>query len=372
MTKKTYLVVGAGLSGSVYANLCAESGIDVVVIDKNSYIGGAIYDEYDEKHKCFKQVYGPHIFHTTNKEVWDYITRFSFFNDYIHYVKAVVKNKSYNFPINYETLSDVFNTCITDNETAKTIIEEDIKNNCKVDLTKDNFETTCIKMVGPTIYNMFFKDYTEKQWQMPCTEIPSSLLKRVPFRYSRNNTYFEAPYQGMPMNGYTSLIDGLLSHKNISIKLNTDFFKLSKKELKKYDKIIFTGDFSDKIPYRSTKFIFKSEKSNAKKHFVHPVVNLPKHKKYTRRSDYNLLCGKNTDDKHLVCYEKPSSINKHNKLYPIDSGIEIYEKEKEKFEKKYGEFNIVFLGRLAEYKYFDMDKAIENALNKFKQNEEQD
>lgn len=376
MTKKMikeYLVVGAGISGATFARLAAEKGIRVTVIDKASIIGGAMADEYNTKYKCFKQIYGPHIFHCNNERVWKFVNYFSEFNEYCHYVKTVDKRKEYPFPINFETISKVFGKQFFDEETVKEFIKNDIVKyyvNSDLDLEHvGSFEDQCISMVGPTIYKKFFKNYTEKQWKTPCNELPADLLKRVPIRYNFDSTYFQVKYQGQPKNGYTTLIKSILNHKNISVLLDTNFFEFSKEELQQFDKIIFTGDFSNKIPYRSTEFIMKEERPSKFKRYIHPVVNLPNHKEYTRRTDFNLLCGENIKGKHLVCYEKPAEINEFNKLYPISAGQKIYKDEMKKFLNKYNSLNIILLGRLAQYQYFDMDKAIENAFNVFEENE---
>lgn len=371
---KEYLVVGAGISGATYARLAAEKGINVTVIDKARDFGGAMADEYDSEHKCFKQIYGPHIFHCNSERVWKFVNYFAEFNNYCHYVKTIDNRKEYPFPINFETISKVFGKQFFDEDTTKKFIENDILE-YYVEHTLDldhigSFEDQCISMVGPTLYKKFFKNYTEKQWKTPCNELPADLLKRVPIRYNFDSTYFQTKYQGQPVNGYSKLIKSILDHKRITVILGSNFFDYTKEELQQFDKIIFTGDFSNKIPYRSTEFIFKEEKSSKFKRYVHPVVNLPNHKTYTRRTDFNLLCGEDIKGKHLVCYEKPAEINEFNKLYPIPSGKKIYETEMKKFIDKYGDIcKIVLLGRLAEYQYFDMDKAIENAFSVFEENE---
>ena len=346
------LVIGAGIAGAAAARFLAEDGYNVTVLEKNSYVGGACHDHLDEKHKCYVHDFGPHIFHTKDSAVWDFVNKFAEFKQYRHKVFTKVDDKFYSFPINLNVLSELFNTKIYSKEHALALINP-------AHFEKPaNFEEAALNAVGEVIYEKFVKNYTEKQWKISCKELPVEVFKRVNIRFNYDDGYFENQYQGIPKYGYTNMIKNMLNHENIKVYLNstvTNFNDIP------HDLLVYTGGF-DKLPYRSTKFEFRIDKADE-----YAVVNTPQHPTQTRYTNFNVLHSSedySTEKENVYCYEIPAEINQYNKLYPIATkeNLEMCENEKDKFLSKYPK--TIFLGRLATYKYFDMDKVIEQVLNR--------
>lgn len=361
MEKYDYLVVGAGLFGAIFAHEAKQKGKKVLVIDKRNHVAGNIYTENIEGINVHK--YGAHIFHTSNKEVWEYINKFTEFNNYINSPVAVYKNELYNMPFNMNTFNKLWG--VKTPKEAKEKIEEE-KKEAQIGKPK-NLEEQAISLVGKTIYEKLVKGYTEKQWGKRAAELPSFIIKRLPVRFIYDNNYFRDRYQGIPIGGYTGIIERML--EGIEVKLNTDYFD-NKEELENIaDKIIFTGPIDKyydykfgELEYRSLRF--ENETLDEQNYQGNAVVNYTEYEvPYTRiiehkHFEYNL-----ENPKTIITREYPDSWNKEKEpYYPInnDKNNSLYEKylELSKEEK-----NVIFGGRLGAYKYYDMDKVIEQALD---------
>ena len=372
--KYDYLIVGSGLFGSIFAYEANKKGKKCLVIDKRSHIGGNIYTENIDGINVHK--YGAHIFHTSNKEVWDYIQQFAEFNRYTNSPVARYKDELYNLPFNLNTFSRMFNL-ITPQDIEKKLDEERKEGLEKLNGKEpSNLEEQAISLVGTTVYEKLIKGYTEKQWGMPCTELPSFIIKRLPVRMIYDNNYFNDRYQGIPIGGYTQIIEKMLN--GIDVKLNYDFFK-HKEELQNIaEKIVFTGQIDKyydykfgQLEYRSVRF--ETEKLDIDNYQGNAVVNYTDREvPYTRIIEHKhfeqgkqlgnevtegpsvgkTIISKEYSDKWDASKEPYYPINneRNNKLYA-------------KYENLAKEDNkVIFGGRLGQYKYYDMDKVIVEAL----------
>ena len=355
-----YLIVGAGLYCSTVAYELNKKGYKCLVVDKRSHIGGNIYTKEIEGINV--HVYGAHIFHTSNKEVWDYINQFAEFNNYINQPVARYKNELYNLPFNMNTFTKLWNDVFTP-EDAKCRIEEE-KAKYHIDEPK-NLEEQAINLVGPTIYEKLIKGYTAKQWGRPCTELPSFIIKRLPVRFTFDNNYFNDRYQGIPIGGYTKIIEKMLD--GIEVKLNYDY-KLHKNDIETKH-IIYTGPIDEyfdycygPLEYRKVEFV--NEILDAHNYQGNAVVNYTEYEvPYTRIIEHKHFEFDITSPKTVISKEYPSTWKPGDEpYYPInnDKNNELYNKYK---ELAYKEKNISFGGRLGLYKYYDMDDIIEIALN---------
>lgn len=359
MKKYDYLVVGAGLFGAIFSYEANKIGKKCLVIDKRNHVGGNIYCENIEGINVHK--YGAHIFHTSNKKVWDYVNSFVEFNRYTNSPVANYKGELYNLPFNMNTFYQLWGTKTP--AEAKNKIEEQ-KREAKIDKPK-NLEEQAISLVGNDIYEKLIKGYTEKQWGKKSTELPAFIIKRLPVRFTFDNNYFNDMYQGIPMGGYNVIIDKLLF--GIEVKLETDFFK-NREELESLaEKIVFTGmidEFYDyqfgTLEYRSLKF--ENEILDEENYQGNAVINYTEYEiPYTRIIEHKHF-EYGTQPKTVITKEYPATWEKGDEpYYPInnDKNNEIYSKYKELADK---ESNIIFGGRLAEYKYYDMHNVIERAL----------
>lgn len=360
--KYNYLIVGSGLYGGVFARLAKDSGKSVIVIDKRDHIGGNVYTEEKEGINVHK--YGAHIFHTNNKEVWDFINKYISFNDYRHTVLANYKGEIYNLPFNMNTFKKMWN--IDTPEEAESIIA----NQSKHITNPSNLEEQCISMVGKDIYEKLVKGYTEKQWGRDCKDLPSFIIKRLPVRYEYNNDYFNATYQGIPIGGYTKLINNLL--EGIEVKLNYNY--LDHKDEIEYDKLIYTGPIDEffnyklgHLEYRSVKF--ETEVINQEYYQNNSVINYTeKEVPFTRIIEHKHFEG-SSSPKTIITKEYPSEWQiGEEPYYPVNDtkNTNLYNKYKE-LASNYP--NIIFGGRLGEYKYYDMDGVIEEAMKGYRKNE---
>ncbi len=360
MEKYDYLIVGSGLFGSIFAYEAKKRGKKCLVIDKRSHIGGNIYTEEIEGINVHK--YGAHIFHTSNKEVWEYINKFAEFNRYTNSPIANYKGEIYNMPFNMNTFNKLWGV-ITPEE-AKNKIEEE-KKESNIDEPK-NLEEQAIKLIGKTIYEKLVKGYTEKQWGKKATELPSFIIKRLPVRFTYDNNYFNDIYQGIPIGGYTKIIEKMLA--GIDVKLNVDFFQ-NREELENIaDKIVFTGMIDKfynykfgELEYRSLRF--ETEIKDIENYQGNAVVNYTDYETpYTRIIEHKHF-EYGTSAKTIITREYPDNwTSEKEPYYPINN-----EKNNTLFEK-YNELankeeKIIFGGRLGSYKYYDMDKVIAEALN---------
>jgi len=359
--KYDYLIVGCGLFGATFARLASDSGKSCLVIDKRNHIGGNCYTENIEGINIHK--YGAHIFHTNNEFVWDFINRFAKFNNYINSPKAVSKGKLYSLPFNMNTFYEIWGT--TSPKNAKSIIEmQSFKG------IPQNLEEQALSLVGEDIYRLLIKEYTEKQWGKSAKELPSFIIKRLPLRFTFDNNYFNDRFQGIPIGGYTKLFEKMLD--GIEVKTNTDYFENKEYFDQISDKIVYTGcidEFFDyefgKLEYRSLKFEHKSldlENYQGNAVINYCDINIP----YTRILEHKHFEKVNTE-KTIITFEYPENYTQKNiPYYPINSDFnqQMYRKYKDKSKSL---FNIIFGGRLSEYKYMDMHVVIESAINKFKE-----
>ena len=370
--KYDYLIVGSGLFGSIFAYEANKRGKKVLVIDKRPHIGGNIYTENKDGINVHK--YGAHIFHTSNKEVWDYINQFAEFNRYTNSPVARYKNELYNMPFNMNTFNKLWGVVTPEEAQAK--IEQEKK---EAGITEPkNLEEQAISLVGKTIYEKLVKGYTEKQWGRKCTELPSFIIKRLPVRFIYDNNYFNDKYQGIPMGGYTQIIEKMLD--GIEVKLNYDYFE-HKQELDNIaEKIVFTGPIDKyydykfgELEYRSLKF--EEEELNIQNYQGNAVVNYTEYEvQYTRIIEHKhfeyakSLGQEDTISKTIITREYPDTWNKEKEAYyPInnDKNNELYQKYADLASK---DKNVIFGGRLGMYKYYDMDKVIAEALKCVEEN----
>ena len=355
-----YLIVGAGLFGAVFANEATKSGKKVLVVDKRDHVGGNIYCENIEGINVHK--YGAHIFHTSNKEVWEYVNQFIEFNRFTNSPLANYKGKLYNLPFNMNTFYQLWG--VKTPAEAKEKIEEQKKE--YVNITPKNLEEQALFLGGKDIYETLIKGYTEKQWGRSATQIPAFIIQRLPFRYTFDNNYFNDIYQGIPIGGYNKLIEGLL--KDVEVRTNSNYFENKEKLDDLAEKILYTGkidDFFDcklgKLEYRSLHF--ETEILDTVNYQGNAVINYTeKDIPYTRILEHKHF-EFGTQDKTVITREYPHEFSKDNEpYYPIN------DEKNNKLLKEYQELaktsyeKYIFGGRLAAYKYYDMDDTIEAAL----------
>ena len=356
-----FLIVGSGLFGSICAYELNKLGYKVLVIDKRGHIGGNIYTESIEGINV--HIYGAHIFHTSNKKVWEYINQFAEFNNYINSPIARYKDELYNLPFNMNTFTKLWKDVYTPNEVKKKIEEE--KKEYYI-MEPENLEEQAINLVGKTIYEKLIKGYTAKQWGKPCNELPSFIIKRLPVRFTFDNNYFNDKYQGIPIGGYTQIIEKML--EGIEVRLNTDFFYAKEEFEELASKIIYTGTIDQyfnyiygPLEYRSVRF--EVETLNEDNYQGNAVVNYTDVKvPYTRIIEHKHFEFDSISPKTIISKEYPLTWHLGNEpYYPINDKInnELFEKYREKAKKL---SNVYFGGRLGCYKYYDMDKVIEEAL----------
>jgi len=365
MKQYDYLIVGAGLYGSTCAYLLSSIGKKVLVVDKRSHIGGNCYTEKRENINVHK--YGAHIFHTSNDTVWHFINQFTKFNNFINSPIAVYENETFNLPFNMNTFSKIWPGVITVKDAKRKIEGEIQKYGVK---NPKNLEEQAINLVGRSIYLKLVKGYTEKQWGKPCEALPPEIIKRLPVRFTYDNNYFNDRYQGIPIDGYTHIFEKMLKHSEV--RLNVDF-KANQQELEKLaNTIIYTGpideyfDYSEgTLEYRSLRFVedtfdFDNYQGNAVMNFTSSTIP------YTRIIEHKHF-EKSNSDKTIISIEYPEkwSVGKE-RYYTINNkrNLDIYAKYSEKAKQL---SNVIFGGRLAEYKYYDMDDTIEAAMNMIKE-----
>lgn len=353
------MIVGAGFSGCTLAERIANAlQKNVLVVEKRNHIGGNCYDFYNDDSILVKP-YGPHIFHTKIKEVWEYLNRFTSFNNYVHRVIANVKGKEVYFPINLDTMEKITGRAFTP-ETLKDYFEE---KKVKIDNIK-NSRDVVVSQVGEEVYELFVKHFTKKQWGLYPEQLDPLVLRRIPVRYNRDTRYFDDPWQGIPRYGYHRIFEKMLKHRNIHILLQTDYKEVMKDVT--FDKMIYTGPIDyyfdyvyGKLPYRSIRFRF--ETLDMERFQDAAVVNYTMDKEFTRITEFKHFYFQE-HAKTTICYEYPTG--EGDPYYPIprEENHEIYLKYKAGADKLK---NTYFTGRLAEYKYLNMDAAVNRALNLF-------
>lgn len=365
MMINTNLVIGCGLSGVIIARLLARSGEKVLVIDRKNHIAGNIYDYKDENEICIHK-YGSHIFHTNNENVWQFVKEFTDFNTYMHKVIALIDGIETTIPFNINTLYEVLPQSL-----ASRIEDKLLKNfeyNTRVpilEFQKQNDED--LKFLAKYVYEKVFLHYTTKQWGKSPEEIDNSVTARVPVYISRDDRYFQDKYQGIPLNGYTKMVEKILDHPLIEVKLNTEY---NSAEFSDFKRIFCTGSIDEFfnykygiLPYRSVNFKFETH--NCEFYQSNAVVNYPCNYDFTRIHEYKYYL--NDRSKKTVIakeYSQDFKLGKNDRYYPIinEENTKLYEKYKKEIPQ-----NVYFLGRLGDYKYYNMDKAIERAMELFEE-----
>ena len=360
MKKYDYLIVGAGLFGATFANLAKRDGKKVLVIDRRNHIGGNIYTEEVEGIQVHK--YGAHIFHTDYKDVWNYVNSFQEFNRYTNSPIARIGDEVYNMPFNMNTFAKMWDDVFTPKDALKHIEEEkkEIVGNPK------NLEEQAISLVGRTIYEKLIKGYTEKQWNRDCKDLPAFIIKRLPVRLIYDNNYFNDKYQGIPIGGYTKLVEKML--EGIEVKLNTNYFDHILEYKDMAEKVVYTGPIDEYFDYSLGELEWRSLKFDTKildqvNYQGNAVVNYTGHEvDYTRVIEHKHFEFDTTSPKTVVTFEYPADYKEGmEKYYTIndDKNNELADKYREMAKK---EENVIFGGRLAEYKYYDMDDVIKSAM----------
>lgn len=355
-----YLIVGAGLYGAVCANELKKTGKKVLVIERRQHIGGNIYTEQIENINVHK--YGAHIFHTSNKEIWNYINEFAEFNHYINAPVAIYKDELYNLPFNMNTFSKLWG--IRTPEEAHRMIEKERAEYYVEE--PQNLEEQAINLVGKTVYEKLIKGYTSKQWGRDCRDLPAFIIKRLPVRFTFNNNYFNDRFQGIPIGGYTNIIEKMLD--GVEVRLNTDFLENREYFESIAKRVIYTGPIDSyfdykfgTLEYRSVRFETKvldinNYQGNAVVNYTDEAVP------YTRIIEHKHFEFDVTSPKTVISYEYSSAWKKGDEpYYPVNDlkNSELYLRYfaiADKHEK------VIFGGRLGSYKYLDMDKVIQEAL----------
>ncbi len=372
MKQYDYLIVGSGLFGATFAYLAKKQGKKCLVIDKRSHLGGNIYCENIEGINVHK--YGAHIFHTSNKRVWDFVNSIVEFNRYTNSPVANYKGKLYNLPFNMNTFYQMWG--VTTPEEAQAKIDEQ-KTEAVAALNgraPQNLEEQALTLVGKDIFEKLIKEYTEKQWGRKCTELPAFIIKRLPVRMVFDNNYFNDKYQGIPIGGYNKLIDGLL--EGIECKPNVDFFKSEYKDWRKFaNQLVYTGAIDEYFDYKLGKLdwrtvSFKTRVEDKPNYQGNAVVNYTSHDEpYTRvieHKHFEMFGQEVCDCPKTVVSEEYSTEYKDGMepYYPVNDKVnsELYAQYKALADK---EENVIFGGRLAEYKYYDMAPTVERAMGWF-------
>jgi UDP-galactopyranose mutase len=358
--KYDYLIVGAGFFGATFARLMTDAGKKCLIIDSRKHIGGNAYTE--RRNGIDVHMYGPHIFHTNDNRIWKFVNQFSEFNNFILSPKAYVNGRMYSLPFNMNTFHEVWK-CITPNQ-AKKIIESQ-----KFHGKPQNLEEQAISMVGVDIYNLLIKGYTEKQWKKDCKELPASIIKRLPLRFTYDNNYFNDTYQGIPTEGYTRLFERML--EGIEVTLSCNYFENKDFLSSIANRVVFTGkidEFFDykygELEYRTLDFEHQELKTDNYQGCA--VVNYPDlSAPYTRIIEHKHFTKANTDTT-IITKEIPTDYHRDRvPYYPINDDrntaiFNKYRKEADSLE------NVIFGGRLAEYRYYDMHQIIGSAMTTVK------
>jgi len=351
-----YLIVGSGFFGSICAYELNKKGYKVCVIESRNHIGGNCYTKEEDNIQIHQ--YGPHVFHTSNEKVWEWINQFVNFKPFILNTVANYEGEIYSLPFNMWTFSKLWN--ITLPEEAKKIIDEQSKEIGE----PTNLEEQAIKLVGRDVYEKLIKGYTEKQWKKPASELPKEIIKRLPVRFTYDNNYFNDKYQGIPIGGYTQIFKKLL--EGIDVKLNTNYFI---DKLPEYNKVIYTGPIDKFYNYQFGELEYKTTtfdhyRLNKNNHQGCPVMNYTSiNEKYTRVIEHKHF-EQNPSEYTWITYEYPNNYvaDKTEPYYPVNDEVNT-QKYLQYKELTNNEKNILFGGRLAEYKYYDMHQVIDSALS---------
>jgi UDP-galactopyranose mutase len=369
--KFDFLIVGAGYSGAVIAErLASQFDKKTLVVDKRNHIAGNAYDYYDD-HGILVHKYGPHLFHTKMKKVWDYLSQFTDWHYYTHHVKAVIEGKAVPLPFNFNTIYELFSP--TQAKRFEELLVDRYGIGTKIPILKlresDNKE---LEYLAEYVYKHIFLNYNLKQWGLKPEELDHSVSGRVPVYLSRDNRYFQDNWQAVPKHGYTKMFERILNHKNIKLMLNTDYKEII--DSVKFDKIVFTGpideyfDYSEgELPYRSLKFKMEnhSYSRNDKTYQEVAQMNYPNNHDYTRITEFKHITGQQAPSSTIAYeYSQPYIIGENEPYYPIPKQdnndrylkyVELSKKEK----------HVYFTGRLAQYRYYNMDETVGVALKVF-------
>ena len=358
-----YLIVGSGPYGSIFAYEAAKRGKRSLIIEKRAHIGGNMYTHKENGINVHD--YGAHIFHTDNKEVWDYVNQFTEFNGYINQVVANYKGELYNLPFNMNTFYQMWGVKRPEEAAAK-IAEQ--KAAAGISGAPKNLEEQAISLIGTDIYSKLIKGYTEKQWGRKATELPAFIIRRLPVRYTFDNNYFNHRYQGVPADGYTAIFDKLLASDLIAVKVNTDFLTDKETYLSEFPKIVYTGmidaffDYKHgELEYRSVRF--ESEVHESDNVQGNAVINYTDAETlYTRVMEWRYFDKHADTGKSIISKEFPQDWDRSKEAYyPVND-----EKNSELFKKYRKEANelknVIFGGRLGNYQYYDMDQVFGAAL----------
>ena len=354
------LVVGAGYAGSVLAErLASQLGQNVLIVDRRPHIGGNAYDHYDDAGVLVHK-YGPHIFHTNSKEVFDYLSQFTAWRPYQHRVLASVDGRLVPFPINLDTINQLYGLNLNALE-----LEEFFASVAEPRNPIRTSEDVVVSKVGRDLYLKFFRNYTRKQWDLDPSELDASVTARVPTRLNRDDRYFTDTYQAMPLHGYTRMFERMLDHPRIKVMLNTDYREIE--HFVPYERMVYTGPIDEffefrfgKLPYRSLEFRFETVDTPVFQ--PAPVVNHPNEYAYTRVTEFKYLTGQE-HTKTTVVYEYPQAEGDPYYPVPRPENAELYKQYKELADAMPG---TVFVGRLATYKYYNMDQVVAQALAVFR------
>ncbi|WP_312518565.1 UDP-galactopyranose mutase [Anaerospora sp.] len=358
-----FLIVGAGFAGCILAEqIASKLNKKVLIVERRGHIAGNAYDCYDE-HGVLIHKYGPHIFHTNNEQVHEYLSQFTEWRIYEHNVLASVDGMKLPIPINMNTLNHLYGLTINGPTEVQAYYDQ-VKINYE---HPANAEEMVISKVGIELYEKFFKGYTAKQWGIDCRELDSSVTARIPIRVNRDNRYFTDKYQGVPKHGYTKMFEKIVSHPNISVLLQTEYDSI--KDVIPHKFVIYTGPIDEffkykygPLPYRSLEFVY--ENLQQEKFQEVGQVNYPNEYKFTRITEYKHITGQKSDTT-TIAYEYPiAADDNYEKYYPVPRSINqlLYNKYAEEASQC---SNILFCGRLAEYRYYNMDQVVAKALELF-------
>ncbi|HEX8071687.1 MAG TPA: UDP-galactopyranose mutase [Pyrinomonadaceae bacterium] len=355
-----YLIVGAGYAGSVLAErLARDANKKVLLIDRRPHIAGNAYDHYNDAGVLVHR-YGPHIFHTNSREVFEYLSRFTEWRAYQHRVLASVDGQLLPIPINLDTINRYYGLNLSSFE-----VEDFLAKQAEPREQIRTSEDVVVSRVGRELYEKFFRNYTRKQWGLDPSELDASVTARVPIRTNRDDRYFADTYQAMPLRGYTRMFENMLDHPNIKIMLNTDYRDVER--IIPYREMIYTGPVDEyfdlrfgKLPYRSLEF--KHETHDVEVYQSAPVVNYPNDYLYTRITEFKYLTGQ-PHAKTSIVYEYPRGEGDPYYPVPRPENADLYAKYKTLAEQTPG---VWFVGRLATYKYYNMDQVVAQALTTYK------
>jgi len=362
---KEIAVVGAGFSGAVIATELVKLGCKVFVFDSRSHVGGNCHTERDPDTGILIHVYGPHIFHTNNERIWNYIRSFDEFVPFVNRVKSIYRNRVYTLPINLMTINSFFECNLNPKEAEKFL--DSISDKTIID--PKNFEEQALRFVGKDLYEAFFKSYTEKQWGIHPRNLPASILKRLPVRFNYDDNYYTSKFQGLPVHGYTFIVQKMLEHPNITLQLNTTF---DRKQALGFDQVFYSGPIDAWFGHSEGRLGYRTLDFKLERHYGdyqgNPVINY---------SDYEIPYTRITEHKHFTPWEshEMTVIYKEYSRECVEGDIPYYpirladdKSQLGRYQKLIeSESKVTFIGRLGTYRYLDMDLTIEEALKAVEQ-----